>query len=141
MPTDLAPRPRTPQPGSGSPVSPPRFRGPAVAAATAIGLVYGAIYLGVVEVGRADPGELGVLGAAGLIHLALAGLLLVSDSRLVWGGIALFQIAIGAMYFGVAPDRDPAFEIWGLTIRALSAVLVVVLIASLIDAWRHRRST
>ena len=110
----------------------------AVGSSLAIALVYGSIYLGVLSIGRAETGELGVLGVAALAHLAFAGLLTWTSSRLVWAGIALFQLMLAAMYLGVAADRDPAYEVWGLTIRALSALLVVALVALIVDAFRHR---
>jgi hypothetical protein len=39
-------------------------------------------------------------------------------------------VDVAAMYVAVAPERDPAFEVWGLTIRGLSFVLIVLLVAA-----------
>jgi|GEM_PF-3529806 len=118
--------------------APMMWRRVAVGSSLAIALVYGLIYLGVVSIGRAEAGDLGVLGVAALVHLAFAGLLTWTSSRLVWAGIALFQLMLAAMYLGIAADRDPAYEVWGVTIRALSAVLVVALVALIVEKFPHR---
>jgi hypothetical protein len=45
---------------------------------------------------------------------------------------------MAAMYLAIAPDRDPAFEVWGVSIRALSFVLVVVIVKLWLEARRDR---
>jgi hypothetical protein len=111
----------------------------AVMASLAIALVYAAIYLGVVSIGAAESGELGVLGVAGLVFLAIALVLWRTSSRAVWIGIIVMQVLTAVMYVQIAPDREPAFEIWGLTIRGLSVVLVVALVWLLAASFRSRK--
>jgi hypothetical protein len=43
-----------------------------------------------------------------------------------------------AMYVAVAPERDPSFEVWGLTIRILSVVLFVAVVAMLLGSRKDR---
>lgn len=109
----------------------------AVGSALAIALVYGAIYVGVVSIGPAEPGELGVLGVAGLVFLAIAVVLWRTASRTVWIGVIVLQAMMAAMYVQVAPEREPAFEIWGLVVRGLSVVLVVALVWLFVVSTRH----
>jgi hypothetical protein len=101
----------------------------------AIAAIYALIFAGVLSVGRADTGELGILGVAAAVHLLLAIGLWTWPRRTLLAGTAVVQLLSGAMYVAIAPDRAPSFEVWGLTIRALSLVLVVLLVA----AWGQRR--
>jgi hypothetical protein len=57
----------------------------------------------------------------------LAVLLLVADRRILWVAVGIVVGLIIAMYFGVAPQREPAFEIWGLLIRVAQVGLVLAL--------------
>jgi hypothetical protein len=52
--------------------------------------------------------------------------------------VAGIQVLMGWMYLDIAPDRNPSFEVWGVTIRAVSVVLVVTLIALLLTDHRAR---
>lgn len=132
LPSTLTVRPRTVRP-----VHPTALR-VAVAAAAATSVLYLAIFAGVLSVGRADVGELGILGVAGAVFAAFAALLWWVRHRAVWIGVALFQLPLAAMYVAIAPERDPSFEVWGLTIRALSVVLVVALVRTFLDDRRWR---
>ena len=104
----------------------------------AIALLYLLIYAGVLSIGRAEVGDLGVLGVAGAVFLLIAILLWFRPSRLLWGAVAVFQIPLVGMYVAIAPERDPGFEVWGVTIRVLSAALLAVLVAQLLGARRQR---
>jgi hypothetical protein len=108
---------------------PPLHRAAAITA-SAIAAVYALIYAGVLSVGRADSGELGILGVAAAVHLVLAAALWMLPRRRLLVGTVVLQLLLGAMYVAVAPERDPAFEVWGLTIRGLSFVLIVLLVAA-----------
>jgi hypothetical protein len=104
-----------------------------------IAAVYGLIFAGVVSVGRAEAGELGILGVAGGVHLVLAAGLWVWPRRLLLAGTAVLQVLLGAMYLAIAPERDPSYEVWGLTIRALSVLLVILLVAAFAqNPWARR---
>lgn len=100
--------------------------------ALTMAVIYVAIGLGLVVPGTArDKGagdmlEFG-LGAASMFLLG-AGLLLLTDRRWLWAAGALLQVAVIAMYIGVAPSRIPSFEIWGLLLRTLQIPLLVILV-------------
>jgi predicted permease len=64
---------------------------------------------------------------AAVVFGLLTVLLLVADRRLLWAGVAVFVGLVIAMYFGVAPQREPQFETWGLLIRVVQVGLVVAL--------------
>ena len=93
--------------------------------------VYGLLAAGVLDLGAADSGELGILGVAGVVHLLLAAGLWLWPRRVLLSATVLLQLALAAMYVAIAPERDPSYEVWGLTIRALSAVLVVLAILAM----------
>lgn len=132
---------RPPQPHS--PVTPtgrgaPLHRAAAVTT-LAIAALYTLIFAGVLSVGRADAGELGILGVAGAVHLVLAAALWAWPRRILLAGTALLQLLLAAMYVAIAPERDPSYEVWGLTIRSLSLVLVTLLVAAFLQTRRTRR--
>lgn len=65
------------------------------------------------------------------IAYALGALLLLIprlDRRLLWVLGALLQVGVIAMYFSVAPDREPSFEPWGIAIRVVQMLLLVALV-------------
>ena len=65
------------------------------------------------------------------IAYALGALLLLIprlDRRLLWVLGALLQVGVIAMYFSVAPDREPSFEPWGIAIRVVQVLLLVALV-------------
>jgi hypothetical protein len=47
-------------------------------------VIYGLIFAGALSVGRADEGELGILGVAGIVYLVLAAVLWFVPRPLVW---------------------------------------------------------
>lgn len=105
-----------------------------------IAVLYLLIFSGLLSVGRAETGDLGVLGAAGGLFLLLAVALWRFESRVLWIIAVVFQLIVAAMYVGVAPSREPAYEVWGITIRALSLVNVGILVRSLLTVRGGGRS-
>lgn len=104
--------------------------------------VYGLLAAGVLDLGAADSGELGILGVAGVVHLLLAAGLWLWPRRVLLSATVLLQLALAALYVAIAPERDPSYEVWGLTIRALSAALVVLAILAMVrGAGRTDAST
>jgi hypothetical protein len=117
--------------------APDRVRGFAAVTAAIIAALYLAIYAGLLSVGRAEAGELGILGVAGGLFVVLAVALWRVRSRVLWAGVAGLQVLLAAMYVAVAPERDPAFEVWGILIRVLSVILVAAMVTLLLDARRR----
>jgi hypothetical protein len=64
---------------------------------------------------------------AAIVFGALAVLLAISDRRAVWIAAAIFVALVMAMYFGVAAQRVPQFETWGVLLRVLQLPLVALL--------------
>lgn len=107
-----------------------------------VAAVYGLLAAGVLDLGAADSGELGILGVAGVVHLLLAAGLWLWPRRVLLSATVLLQLALAALYVAIAPERDPSYEVWGLMIRALSAVLVVLAILAMVrGAGRTDAST
>lgn len=112
----------------------------AVAVSASIALVYVLIYLGVLPIDAAEAGELGVLGVVGAVFAAVALLLWKTSSRTMWVGVVVMQLLMGAMYLAVAPERDPAFEVWGVLVRVLSLVLVAAVAWLAVVSWKGQRT-
>jgi hypothetical protein len=110
----------------------------ATAASALIAALYLLIFAGVLSVGRAEAGDLGILGVAGGVFVVIALLLWRLRSRVLWAGVAVLQLLLTAMYVAVAPERDPSFEVWGLSIRAVSGVLFVAVVAMLVASRQDR---
>jgi len=99
----------------------------AVAAAVMAGIYY-LIGLGVLHIGGSANGEmvdLFVFGfGAGTAFAVIAALLALTDRRWIWVFLLAFQVFVYAVYFGVSGGRAPAFEIWGITLRAIQLVVI-----------------
>ena len=112
----------------------------ALASAT-MAVIYFLIGLGVLGIGGSTSGEmvdLTVFGfSAGTAFLLLAALLVLTDRRWLWGLAAFFQVWVYVVYFGVAPGREPPFEIWGLTLRIIQLVLLAGLVYLAVKAPEH----
>jgi hypothetical protein len=105
----------------------------------AIAAIYGLIWSGAVSVVvDAEPGELGILGFAGAVFLVLAGLLWRFANRALWAAVTALQLLVIWMYIAVGAEREPAFELWGISIRVLQVALIGVLVTLLVGAWRGR---
>ncbi|HSL58308.1 MAG TPA: hypothetical protein VK866_10745 [Acidimicrobiales bacterium] len=73
--------------------------------------------------------DIGVFGVgAGTIFLVGALLLLLVDRRPIWAVGAALQVLIFVMYLAVSSDREPAFEPWGIALRAVEIPLLAVLV-------------
>lgn len=107
---------------------PARWR-TAVASGTAgVALLYLIVGLEFVEVdGIADvePGPAVPLVIAGALFAALAVTLVVLPRPIVFAAGAALQVLVLVLYVAVAPNRDPAFEPWGMAIEALELLLLI----------------
>lgn len=70
--------------------------------------------------------KLGFGLAMGAVFVIAAVSLFSSGQRLAWNLVALIDAGAIIGYFIVAPSRDPHFETWGIAIKAVQAVLLVV---------------
>lgn len=118
------------------PAAPARLYPAASRAAAALSALIAVLYLllgtGVLDLGEAESGELGILVAAGVVHLLLAVVLWLRPWRWLLAIVVLMQLALAGMYVAIAPERDPSFEVWGLTVRGLSLLLVVALVLAML---------
>lgn len=130
----------------GTPTSPPpatvgarpKLQWLATGVSAGIALLYALMFLGILSVEGASGDERGIVGLAAAVFVALTVALWWRRSRLLWAGTAGLQLAMGAMYVAIAPERDPSFEVWGLTVRGLSLVLLAALVGLLVSARRDR---
>jgi len=116
----------------------PMLQRVATGIAGGIALLYALLYAGVLEIPGASAEELGTLGVAAVVFAVLAALLWWRRSRLLWAGTVAIQVVMGWMYLAIASERDPSFEVWGISIRVLSLGLVVALVALLVTDRRPR---
>ena len=112
----------------------------ATGSAGAIAVLYGLLFIGVLDVGQATDAERGILGVAAAVFVVLAGLLWWRRSKLLWAFAAALQLLLGWMYLAIAPERDPSFELWGVTIRLVSVVLLVAVVGLIVADRRARPS-
>ncbi len=109
-----------------------RLRLVAAALSAACAVVYFAIGAGAIYPAEGNANRLLVFGAlAGSAFLLGAVLLATTDRRPVLALGALFQVFVIVMYVLVARDRDPAFEIWGISLKIAQAAILGVLLALL----------
>lgn len=111
----------------------------AAASAAAMAAIYYLIGLGVLSVVRGQGGDgtvdLFAFGAmAGSGFLLGAILLAVMDRRVLWILGAILQVLVFLAYLNVAPQRDPPFEIWGITLRVLQVPLFLALMVLAVRA-------
>ena len=107
------------------------IRHAAAMVAAVMASIYFLIGAGVLQVvtPNEDPEFLLVFGAsAGGAFLLGALLLLRSDRRWLWMLGAAFQVFVYWGYIAVAPDRTPAFEPWGITLRIVQVPLLIALL-------------
>ena len=60
--------------------------------------------------------------------------MLRSESLTLWALGAVFQVFTISAYFGVAQDRTPAYETWGILLR-VTQVLILVALVILLARW------
>jgi peptidoglycan/LPS O-acetylase OafA/YrhL len=103
-----------------------RVRGIASAAAVGSAILYVSIGFGFVNVGS----TIDLLGASlGFALLFLVGSILILDlhGRVFAAGLGLVALALIVGYVATTGTRTPAFEMWGLALQALQAVIVVAM--------------
>ena len=103
----------------------------AAAVSAAIATIYLLIGLGVLTVlsPTADDPSMAIFGfSAGSAFLIGALLLVGFDRRVLWILGAVLQVLVVWGYFAVAPDRTPAFEVWGITLRFIQLPLFAALV-------------
>jgi hypothetical protein len=108
------------------------LRAIAAAASAAMALLYAAIALHLVTVVDGPAAEvasiqLGFATPAAAMFALGAFLLLHYDDRRLWAVGLVLQVLVFAVYLAVAPDRQPAFELWGVALRVLQVGLAVPL--------------
>ena len=117
-----------------------RLRGVAVVVSLLLAGLYGLLFADVLSVAGAEDAGRGILGVAAGVLVAAAALLWWVRKPAVWVGVGLLQLLMAVMYLGASTGRDPAFEVWGLTARALSLVLLAVLVSLLVATRQARRA-
>jgi hypothetical protein len=105
----------------------------AIAAAVMAG-IYVLIGLGVLHVGTStasgteDPNFMFGFGMGAGAAFALGALLLVlTDWRPLWLLGFVFQVLVYATYVSVSSQREPPFEVWGITLRIVQVPLMLSL--------------
>lgn len=97
----------------------------AIVASAAAALLYLLIALGFLSVGRsieAGTTDLFAFGALlATVFVVIAAALWRFETRAVWGAIAVVQVVVLIGYVAVSGVREPAFETWGLLIKACQA--------------------
>ena len=97
-------------------------------AAAVIYLLIGLEVLQVVEVGPSDPSLLWFGIPAAVAFLFGAVVILVSDRMSLWLAGAFFQVFTIFAYVGVAEDRTPPYEFWGIALRVVQALILLALV-------------
>lgn len=87
----------------------------------------------------ATTGPIVPLVVAGTLFGVLALFLALRPRAGVMLAGAGLQVLVLLGYVLVAAERDPAFEAWGLTIKALQVVLLAMLVAEALHLLRERR--
>jgi len=103
----------------------------AAALAGAIATIYFLIAAGVLTVVTPveNDGSMVAFGiSAGAAFLVGAVLLLAFDRRILWVLGAALQLLVVWGYVAVAPDRTPAFELWGISLRVIQIPLFAALV-------------
>ena len=102
--------------------------------AVAVALAYVLIGLDVITVvddqAAADPTPLFVAAA---LFAALAALLVTWSPRPVLAAGAVLQLVVIFGYLLISTERSPAFEAWGLGVKALQVALFVALLALILQ--------
>jgi peptidoglycan/LPS O-acetylase OafA/YrhL len=66
--------------------------------------------------------------AAAAAFGVLAVVVYQSRRRLVWVAAALMQLFVAFVYFNLADQRTPHFEMWGITLRIIQIPLIAALV-------------
>ena len=100
--------------------------------AALIAMVYLLIGLRVLEVIKPTDDQPAFGFVAAGFFLLLAVVLLAFRRRTVWVIAALIQPFIIFVYFNLASEREPSYELWGITLRVLQVPLVLALVYLLV---------
>lgn len=115
----------------------------AVAAAAISSLLYFLIGFEVLVVGESKTGTNDILGfglVTGTTFAVIAILAALVQRRWVLGAIASLDVLVIVGYFAFAGVREPAFEIWGLLVKAAQLVLLAGLSYLIFFAQTGRRA-
>jgi len=107
------------------------IRSVAAGLAATMAVIYFLIGLGVLTVVDGQTGDPSMLtfGASAGAMFALGAILLAElDRRWLWIAGAVLQVLVFAAYIGVAADRSPAFETWGIVLRIIQVPLFAALV-------------
>ena len=116
-----------------------RVRYFAAAMAACASLIYFLIGLRMVSVIQNPEEQVGFGFAAGA-GFAVAALLIMSvDQRALWVAGAVLQALIILMYFTLAAERIPEFEVWGILLRVVQVPLLVAVTYLAIRPRGHAR--
>jgi hypothetical protein len=113
----------------------------AAAAAAAMAVIYYLIGLEILHVVDAPPEGMSLFWfgiPAGSAFLLGAVLLVAFDRRILWILGAVLQVLVALGYLAVAPDRTPAFEVWGITLRIIQVPLFAFLVYLALRSPRDR---
>lgn len=129
------------EPGDRAGVQRRRVRDFAAAVAACSSIIYFLIGLRMVNVIQNPDDQVGFGLAAGA-GFAIAGLLILSvDQRALWVAGAVLQALIIFMYFTLAAERNPEFEVWGVLLRVMQVPLLVAITYLAIRPREHARHT
>jgi hypothetical protein len=103
-----------------------RVRGIASAAAVGSAILYVSIGFGFVNIGSTID-LLGLCLGFALFFLVASVLVMDFHGRVLAAGHGLVALALIGAYLATTGTRTPAFEIWGLSLQALQAVIVVTM--------------
>jgi hypothetical protein len=125
---------KSPLPGQlAGPINHPQLlRGLAVILCAACAVVYLAIGLGLIYEQPEKGVRLWAFGFSAALAFALGVVLLLSSPgrRVLIGGVAFMALAIVA-YLAVSPNRNPSFEIWGISLKIAQVAILVALLGLL----------
>jgi hypothetical protein len=113
----------------------------AAAMAACASLIYFLIGLRVVSVIQNPEEQVGFGFAAGAGFAISALLILSVDQRSLWVAGAVLQALIIFMYFTLAAERVPDFEVWGILLRIVQVPLLVAVTYLAISPREHARHT
>jgi hypothetical protein len=116
-----------------------RVRYFAAALAASASLIYFLIGLRVVSVIQNPDEQVGFGFAAGAGFAIGALLILTVDQRSLWVAGAVLQALIIFMYFTLAAERIPDFEVWGILLRVVQIPLLVAITYLAISPREHAR--
>jgi hypothetical protein len=102
-------------------------------------LIYFLIGLRVVTVIQNPEEQVGFGFAAGAGFAVAALLILSVDQRSLWVAGAVLQALIIFMYFTLAAERIPEFEVWGILLRILQVPLLAAVTYLAISPHEHAR--